>query len=74
MAPGGGKTSLHADICAANQTIAKIRILEKEFAFHVALAHDASWLKAGTDPVLMSLLDDHIKKAARERIANDEIP
>lgn len=72
--PGLGKMSLHADISAAKSTIARIRILEKEFGFHVALAHDARWLKEGSDPVLMSLLDEHMRTAARERIPNDEIP
>jgi hypothetical protein len=72
--PGIGKMSLHSDIPAAKNTIAKIRILEKNFGFHVALAHDARWLKDGSDEVLMSLLDEHMKQAARERISNDEIP
>jgi hypothetical protein len=72
--PGIGKMSLHSDIPAAKNTIAKIRILEKNFGFHVALAHDARWLKDGSDEVLMSLLDEHMKQAARERISNDDIP
>ncbi|KAF2707701.1 Metallo-hydrolase/oxidoreductase [Pleomassaria siparia CBS 279.74] len=72
--PGLGKMSLHADISAAKATIAKIRILEQQFGFHVALAHDARWLKEGTDPVLMSLLDDRMTKAAKERIPQDAIP
>jgi hypothetical protein len=72
--PGIGKMSLHADIAAAKNTISKIRILEKNFGFHVALAHDARWLKDGSDEVLLSLLDEHMKRAARERIPYDEIP
>jgi hypothetical protein len=66
--------SLHSDISAAKSTIKKIQTLEGEFNFHVALAHDASWMKKGTDEVLMSLLDDHMKQAAKERIPKDEIP
>ena len=66
--------SLHADITAAKDTIAKIRTLEKSFGFHVALAHDAQWLKDGSDEILMALLDEHMRKAARERIPYDEIP
>jgi hypothetical protein len=54
--------------------MAKIRLLENKFGFHVALAHDASWMKEGKDAVLCSLLDDHMKRAARERIPNDEVP
>ncbi|KAF2662798.1 Metallo-hydrolase/oxidoreductase [Lophiostoma macrostomum CBS 122681] len=72
--PGGVKSSLHADIPAARSTMAKIRLLENDSKFHVALAHDASWMKKGTDAVLCSLLDDHMKQAARERIPNDEVP
>ena len=72
--PGLGKMSLHSDLEAAKDTIAKIRILEQEHGFHVALAHDVGWMKAGTDQVLMALLDEHMKTAAKERIPKDEIP
>jgi hypothetical protein len=73
--PGiNGKQTLHTDVRAAVDTISKIRKLERDHNFHVALAHDARWMKEGTDPVLMSLLDEHMKKAARERVPNDEIP
>ena len=67
--------SLHTDLTAAKDTIAKIRTLEKECDFHVALAHDARWLKEGSDSVLMSLLDGYMTAAVKEgRIARDEIP
>ncbi|KAF2109527.1 beta-lactamase-like protein [Lophiotrema nucula] len=72
--PGLGKMSLHTDLVAAKDTIAKIRILEQELGFHVALAHDAGWMKVGKDQVLMSLLDEHMKTAAKERIPKEEIP
>lgn len=66
--------SLHSDLDAAKDTIVKIRTLEKEYNFHVALAHDASWMKEGTDAVLMSLLDGYMRRAIEEgRIARDEI-
>ena len=71
---GDKKISLHTDVKAAQDTIAKIRILEQDFGLHTALAHDASWLKKGTDSVLMSLLDEKMKVAARERIPYDDIP
>ncbi|KAH7345883.1 beta-lactamase-like protein [Pyrenochaeta sp. MPI-SDFR-AT-0127] len=71
----GGTMSLHSDLEAARNTIAKIRTLEKDHGFHVALAHDASWMKDGKDNVLMSLLDDYMRTAVAEgRIARDEIP
>ena len=42
--------------------------MEKDLGCHVALAHDAEWMKHGTDKILMSLLDDELKAAARDRI------
>lgn len=72
--PGLGKSSLHSDIPAAKGTMEKIRILEKNFGFHVALAHDASWMKTREDHVLMSLLDADMKRAAKEKIPFDETP
>ncbi|CAO2656510.1 Nn.00g053130.m01.CDS01 [Neocucurbitaria sp. VM-36] len=75
IAQFNGTMSLHSDLHAAKETIAKIRNLERERDFHVALAHDASWLKKGTDSVLMSLLDDYMEAAVKEgRLARDEIP
>jgi hypothetical protein len=72
--PGAVKISLHTHLDAAKATIAKIRMLEGDYKAHVALAHDASWLRQGTDRVLMSLLDDKMKVAAKEKIPYDEIP
>ncbi|KAF1996664.1 Metallo-hydrolase/oxidoreductase [Amniculicola lignicola CBS 123094] len=72
--PGLGRMSLHADIVAARTTIQKIRSLESACGVHVALAHDAGWLRERTDPVLMSLLDEHMAKAAVDRIPYGEIP
>ena len=65
--------SLHTDIAAAKDTISKIRVLENDHAFHVALAHDAAWMREGTDKVLMSLLDENMTQAARERIPKDQM-
>jgi hypothetical protein len=72
--PGVESASLHADIHAAKDTISKIRILEDEYGVHTALAHDAMWLREGKDRVLMSLLDDKLQAAAKDRIPYDEIP
>jgi hypothetical protein len=66
--------SLHTDLAAAKETIAKIGLLETKFGGHTALAHDATWLKKGTDQVLMSLLDGEMRVAAKEKIPYDEIP
>jgi hypothetical protein len=72
--PGAVSMSLHTDLAAAKETIAKIGLLETKFGGHTALAHDATWLKKGTDQVLMSLLDDEMRVAAKEKIPYDEIP
>jgi hypothetical protein len=72
--PGAEPMSLHNDIASAKETMAKLRALETEYGAHIALAHDASWLKEGSDPVLMSLLDERMKRAAKEKIVHDEIP
>jgi hypothetical protein len=50
------------DITAAKDTMARIRVLEKEMGVHLAFAHDISWVEAGTDDVLLSLLDDDLRK------------
>ena len=72
--PGTEIMSLHTDVAFAKDTMAKIITLEIDYGAHTALAHDASWLKKGTDQVLMSLLDDKMKAAAKERILYDQIP
>ncbi|KAI4953542.1 hypothetical protein J4E91_002389 [Alternaria rosae] len=58
----------------SKETIAKIGLLETNFGAHTALAHDATWLKKSTDQVLMSLLDDEMRVAAKEKIPYDERP
>ncbi|GME62245.1 uncharacterized protein LTHEOB_4515 [Neofusicoccum parvum] len=71
--PNGQKTSLQADIPAAKDTIERIKQLEKLGA-HVALAHDAQWIKEGSDQILMGLLGEDMQRAAKEKIPNDERP
>jgi len=70
--PGRGSISLHADIPAAKDTLERIRVLQKEYGFHIALAHDAVWMKEGSDDVLMGLLDEQMRCAAKERILKDK--
>jgi hypothetical protein len=67
--PNGCTTSLQADIEAAKDTIARIRIMEKAIGAHVALAHDTEWVKAGTDSVLLDMLDDELKVNAKIRMS-----
>jgi len=60
--------SLQADIPAAKDTISRIKLMEKELGCHIAFAHDTEWMKKGLDQVLMAMLDDDMKKAAKERL------
>jgi hypothetical protein len=60
--PNGNTISLHTDVDAAHNTLARLRIVEKELGMHIALAHDASWMEEGTDEVLMSLLDERFRE------------
>ncbi|KAE8375353.1 beta-lactamase-like protein [Aspergillus bertholletiae] len=57
--------SLHTDIAAAQDTLARIRIMEKELGVHVSLAHDTTWMQDENDPVLLSLLDKKFVKDMR---------
>lgn len=67
--PDGTKWSLHQDICAAKETIARIRQMEQDYGVHIALAHDASWmLHEEENPVLFSLLDEDFVKDIRENV------
>lgn len=66
--PDGSTGSLQADVCAAKDTIAKIRILEKDLNVHIAFAHDISWMREGNDKVLISLLDSEKVDRIKERL------
>lgn len=68
----GSTGSLQADIRAAKDTIAKIRIMEQNLKVHIAFAHDASWMKEGSDKVLMSLLDSDMMDKIKECLHLDE--
>lgn len=48
-------------------------MMESKLNVHVAFAHDAEWMKSGTDEVLMSLLDEDMKHAAETRLPYDEV-
>lgn len=70
----GNLTCLHSDQTAALDTLRRIKLAEDKLGFHVALAHDADWMVAGSDVVLMSLLNAGMKCAARNRIRQGEVP
>lgn len=49
-------------------------MLEVQYGMHVALAHDTSWMLAGEDKVLMSLLNEDMQDFVKVRLPNDEYP
>ncbi|KAB8215590.1 beta-lactamase-like protein [Aspergillus novoparasiticus] len=61
----GNMACLHTDVPAAKDTLARIRLMEKELGVHVALAHDPTWMQDESDPVLLSLLDEKFVKDMR---------
>jgi hypothetical protein len=70
--PYAGKSTLHADVTAAKNTIFNVRTLEKEHGVRVVLAHDVSWMR-NEDKALLSLLNEQMA-SARERILHGGIP
>ncbi|KAJ3546556.1 hypothetical protein NM208_g1940 [Fusarium decemcellulare] len=66
--------SLHTDLDAARQTVSKIRSLEVDYGSRIVLAHDSSWMLAGTDKVLFSLLGDQMLEFARNRLPKGDYP
>jgi hypothetical protein len=72
--PQGEEQSLHEDLGAVRTTVQKIKAFELNYGAHVALAHDSSWMLAGTDDVLMSLLDDDLREFAKTKLPIDGDP
>jgi hypothetical protein len=70
----GQVESLHEDLAATESTLARIREMKIHQGYHVALAHDSSWMLTGEDPVLMSLLDEDLKDFARTRLKSEGFP
>lgn len=54
--PDGSRFCLHEDIGAARDTIRKLRAAVDKYGMHIAMTHDAEWIKGQEDDVLMSLL------------------
>lgn len=53
-------------------TLARMRILEKQMGVHVALAHDATWMENESSPVLLSLLDEAFRNDIRTALRSQE--
>lgn len=56
LMPDGSRFCLHEDLEAALVTIDRLRKAVDEYGMHIAMAHDAEFIREGTDAVLMSLL------------------
>ena len=71
--PDGCSTSLQADIPSAKDTLRRMKVMEKDLGCRIAFAHDTEWMKAGQDETLMSMLDEDMRTAARERLPLDAV-
>ncbi|KAL2816065.1 beta-lactamase-like protein [Aspergillus cavernicola] len=69
---GGGTFCLHMDVVAAKDTLARMRVMEKDLGVHIALAHDVSWMGEESDSVLLSLLDGEFREDMRGALARGE--
>jgi len=72
--PGVGNMCLQADLEAARDTLQRIKLAEQDLGIHVALAHDAEWMKQGGNATLMGLLTDRMKAQANNEITRGEVP
>lgn len=72
--PDGSRVTVHEDLPAAKDTLAKLRILESQHGMHLALGHDDSWMREGKDEVLMSLLDDEMRDFVSNRLPSNGLP
>ncbi|KAF5009336.1 hypothetical protein FDECE_4434 [Fusarium decemcellulare] len=54
--PDGSNFCLHENLDAALDTIEALREAVKKYGMHIAMAHDAEFIKEGSDSTLMSLL------------------
>ncbi|KAL6405168.1 hypothetical protein AUP68_12012 [Ilyonectria robusta] len=54
--PDGSRFCLHEDLDAAQDTIQKLREAVDDYGMHIAMSHDAEWIKQQKNMVLMSLL------------------
>jgi hypothetical protein len=66
--PDGTIHCLQDDLVAARETVACLRVMEKKYRVHIALAHDTEWMQADSDQVLMGLMDGKLQDEAKTRI------
>ncbi|KAE9574990.1 hypothetical protein CGMCC3_g8819 [Colletotrichum fructicola] len=56
LLPDGSRFCLHEDLNKAWSTIEELRQASERYGMHIAMAHDAEFIKKGEDEVLMSIL------------------
>lgn len=61
------------DLPAAKATVARVKAMESDFGFHIALAHDASWMISGSNPVLASLIEPEFLRNAQRMCPKNAI-
>lgn len=74
LMPDGSRICLHEDLDAALSTINKLRNAVDEYGMHISMAHDAEFIKYGTDAVLMSLLHPLFDQECLSRIRENQRP
>lgn len=72
--PDGSMFCLHENLDAALDTIGKLRIAVRDYGMHIALAHDAEFIKGGKDSTLMSLLHPLFDEECLARIRAHQQP
>lgn len=72
--PEGLRVCLHEDLNAAQTTISRLREAVDDYGMHIAMAHDADFIRDGSDEVLMSLLHPLFDASCLERIRAGQQP
>ncbi|KAJ5242767.1 uncharacterized protein N7469_001094 [Penicillium citrinum] len=73
LLPDGSRGCLHMDLPAAKATVARVKAMESDFGFHIALAHDASWMISDSNPVLASLIEPEFLRNAQRMCPKNAI-
>jgi len=61
------------DLPAAKSTVTRVKAIESDFGFHIALAHDVSWMISGSNPVLASLIEPEFLRNAQRMCPKNAI-
>ncbi|KAI0123380.1 beta-lactamase-like protein [Xylariales sp. AK1849] len=72
--PDGSKFCLHENLDDSLATIGALREAVDDYGMHIAMAHDAEFIKQGTDDVLMSILHPLFDESCLRRIRAHQRP